>query len=191
MNADVSKPYKNPVITDVMREFFFGGPNGLTTKYPVRLNQTRAVSTAMLALVSTAVSDSWKLNEPKYTDHLYRYNVLSKSGAMEDLSQSNLLLIRILVSTKIMSGISTESRPKARPSILSFCQQSWHMRCLFPCCTLLYASKLIFDFRNGTPATLGPVDVGAVNVDVMNGWCCECWILTWPVQCLFLCCSLL
>ena len=43
------------------------------------------------------------------------------------------------------------------------------MRCLFPCCALLYASKLIFDFRNGTPATLGPVDVGAVNVDVVNG----------------------
>ena len=58
MTIFLTKPYKNPVITDVMREFFFGGPNGLTTKYPVRLNQTRAVSTAMLTLVSTAVSDS-------------------------------------------------------------------------------------------------------------------------------------
>jgi hypothetical protein len=41
-----------------MREFFFGGPNGLTTKYPTKLNQTRAVSKAMLALISTAVSDN-------------------------------------------------------------------------------------------------------------------------------------
>ena len=40
-----------------MREFFFSGPNGLTTKYPSRLNLTRAVSTAMLALTCTAVSD--------------------------------------------------------------------------------------------------------------------------------------
>ena len=41
-----------------MREFFFGGPNGLMTKYPTRFNHTRGVSTAMVALISAAVSDN-------------------------------------------------------------------------------------------------------------------------------------